>query len=218
MMAEPLPFFSPTGPLAGWELEAWYNDLQDIMCSEVETAGCFQVGGCEEQGGLIQVETLDNTSFQWTFETIDSPLSVEFSQEDVVALEAVVDKLPSDEILEFINPGTLVSTAPPESRADHFQGGASEPEPCYSSSPSQTLTEDEESSTSSCGTKRKRNSKARGGKIRVKERDQDNDRKVDYFIAENERLKVEIERLTVEVEKTRKDLIERMVTTRRPQL
>uniref|UniRef100_A0A8C5N3U2 DNA damage inducible transcript 3 n=1 Tax=Leptobrachium leishanense TaxID=445787 RepID=A0A8C5N3U2_9ANUR len=170
------------------------------------------------EGGLIQVETLDNTSFQWTFETIDSPLSVEFSQEDVVALEAVVDKLPSDEILEFINPGTLVSTAPPESRADHFQGGASEPEPCYSSSPSQTLTEDEESSTSSCGTKRKRNSKARGGKIRVKERDQDNDRKVDYFIAENERLKVEIERLTVEVEKTRKDLIERMVTTRRPQL
>ncbi|XP_063300844.1 DNA damage-inducible transcript 3 protein [Pelobates fuscus] len=214
MMAESLPCCGPMGTLAGWELEAWYEDLQDILCSEIKNADSFQAAGCEEQNGQMPVDA-SNDLYQWTFET-DCPLSVELSDEDVIALEAVVDQLPT-EVLEFISPVPLNDNiAPSESQeTENVQSAASEPEPCYSSSPSQIHTEDEESSTSLCGTKRKRSSKQRGGKVRVKEREQENDKKVSYLVAENERLKAEIERLSVEVEKTRKDLIERMVNLKR---
>ncbi|KAM8977545.1 DNA damage-inducible transcript 3 protein [Pelodytes ibericus] len=218
MMAESLPFFSTTSTLAGWELEAWYEDLEDILCSDTKNAGCFQAVKCDEQSEVVQAET--SNAYQWTLEPIGSPLSMEFSHEDAIALEAVVDQFPS-EVLELLNSGTLdsCSTSFVTQQTENVrQSGSSEPDHCYSSSPAPTLTEDEESSASSSGTKRKRTSQPHGGKVRVKEREHENEneKKAAYLEVENERLKGEIERLSMEVEKTRKALIERMVNLKKP--
>ncbi|XP_075055473.1 DNA damage-inducible transcript 3 protein [Mixophyes fleayi] len=213
MMAESLPFCSSSGPLSGKELEAWYEDLQDILCSETKTAGVLQSGS---DGQVVQVDTLDSSPYLWTLESLGSPIPVNFTDEEVVALEAAVEQLPS-ELLEFLSQGShndfdISSASEPvivqPSRALEVDSGCS-------SSPSQTHTEDEESSGSQSGTKRKRNAYPRGGKVRVKEKEQENENKVAHLVAENERLKGEIERLSLEVEKTRKDLIERMVNLKK---
>ncbi|XP_053313674.1 DNA damage-inducible transcript 3 protein [Spea bombifrons] len=211
MMAESLPYCGPAGTLAGWELEAWYKDLEDILCSDTQNADCFQTER-NKQNGFVQMDTTDDLTYFWTLEPMSSSLPVELSHEDVVALEADVDQLPS-EVLDFLSTGTPASCSASLDAVDAGtiqQTGTLEQE-CYSSSPTHTLTEDEESSAGSSGTKRKRRSQPRGGKVRVKERELENEKKVAHLVSENERLKGEIERLSIEVEKTRKDLIERMV-------
>lgn len=269
MMAESLPFSGSLGPLSGRELDAWYEDLQDILFSETKNAGLLQ-SATDKQG--MQVDGQDSSSYLWTVDAVQS-LPVSFTEEDVVALEAVVEQLPS-EVLEFLNQGSQtnfdISSASSEvlnvpydipSEAMELQYIPSEtvdvqhgilaevtdvqydlpsegttvqqdipstsPETIdvhddkvvevdsSCSSPSQTHTEDEESSGSQSGTKRKRSSQPRGGKVRAKEKEQENEKQVSYLMAENERLKGEIERLSVEVEKTRKALIERMVNLKK---
>lgn len=42
MMAESLPFSGSLGPLSGRELDAWYEDLQDILFSETKNVGLCQ--------------------------------------------------------------------------------------------------------------------------------------------------------------------------------
>ncbi|XP_073519412.1 DNA damage-inducible transcript 3 protein [Phyllobates terribilis] len=211
MMAESLPLCCSAGPLSGLELEAWYEDLQDILSSETKSPAALQL--VSEQ--VAEVETLDNSPYLWPLESIDSTLPVNFTDEEVVALETVVDQLPS-EVLGFLaqvshndfdNPSTSS-----ESVHNH-QDGVTEMDSGCSSCPSQTHTEDEDSSGSQCGTKRKRTTQPRGGKVRVKE--QENEQKVSHLVAENERLKGEIERLALEVERTRKSLIERMVNLKK---
>lgn len=165
----------------------------------------------------MQVEELDSSSYLWTLDSVNSSLPISFTEEDVVALEAVVEQFPS-EVLEFLNQGSQNNFDIPSSSSEVPEvqhDGAVEVDSSCSSPPSQTYTEDEESSGSQSGTKRKRNSQPRGGKVRVKEKEQENDKKVSYLMAENERLKGEIERLSLEVEKTRKSLIERMVNLKK---
>ncbi|CAI9597938.1 unnamed protein product [Staurois parvus] len=215
MMAESLPFSGSVGPLSGLELDAWYEDLQDILFSETKNTGVLQTDA-DKQG--MQVEELDSSSYLWTLDSVNSSLPVSFTEEDVIALEAVVDQFPS-EVLEFLNQGSQnnfdIPSASSEEVTDIQHNGAVEVDSSCSSPPSQTHTEDEESSGSQSGTKRKRNSQPRGGKVRTKEKEQENEKKVSYLMAENERLKGEIERLGLEVEKTRKSLIERMVTLKK---
>ncbi|KAM5180396.1 DNA damage-inducible transcript 3 protein [Mantella aurantiaca] len=214
MMAESLPFSGSMGPLSGLELDAWYDDLQDILFSETKNAGLLQTAA-DKQG--MRVEGLDNSSYLWTLDSSNSSLPVCFTEEDVVALEAVVEQLPS-EVLELLNQGSQNNFDIPSASAEatdvqHHE--AVEVDSSCSSPPSQTHTEDEESSGSQSGTKRKRSSQPRGGKVRAKEKEQENEKTVSYLMAENERLKGEIERLSLEVEKTRKDLIERMVNLKK---
>ncbi|KAG8585603.1 hypothetical protein GDO81_005088 [Engystomops pustulosus] len=211
MMAESMPFCGTAGPLSGLELEAWYEDLQDILSSETKNAASLQLVSDE------QVETLDSSPYLWTLESIDSTLPVNFTDEEVVALETVVDQLPS-EVLEFLTQGSQNDFDNPSTSSEspnNTQEAAVDLDSGCSSSPSQTHTEDEDSSGSQCGTKRKRNGQPRGGKVRMKEKDQENEKKVSHLVAENERLKAEIERLTMEVERTRKSLIERMVNMKK---
>ncbi|KAM4043971.1 DNA damage-inducible transcript 3 protein [Anomaloglossus baeobatrachus] len=212
MMAESLPFCS-AGPLSGLDLEAWYEDLQDILSSETKNPAALQL--VSEQ--VAEVETLDNSPYLWSLESIDSTLPVNFTDEEVVALETVVDQLPS-EVLGFLVQGSHNDFDDPSTSSESLhnqQDGAAEVDSGCSSSPSQTHTEDEDSSGSQCGTKRKRTSQPRGGKVRVKEKEQENEKKVSHLVSENERLKGEIERLTLEVERTRKSLIERMVNLKK---
>ncbi|KAM4698913.1 DNA damage-inducible transcript 3 protein [Discoglossus pictus] len=216
MMAESLPFCGTTGTLSGWELEAWYEDLQDILYSDSKSAGVFQSVTSDEQE-LVPVEALDNSPFIWALDSVSSSLPVDFTPEDALALEAVVGQLPSGD-LEFITLGLQNSDNVPSDSPeveDTLCCVAAEPDSCCSSSPTYTLTDDEESSASPSGSKRKRSSRPQGGKVRVKEREQENERKVSHLVAENERLKGEIDRLSLEVEKTRKALIDRMVNLKK---
>ncbi|XP_018425026.1 PREDICTED: DNA damage-inducible transcript 3 protein [Nanorana parkeri] len=215
MMAESLPFSGSVGPMSGLELDAWYEDLQDILFSETKNAGVLQTDA-DKQG--MQVEGLDSSRYLWTVDSVNSSLPVSFTEEDVVALEAIVEQLPS-EVLEFLNQGSQnnfdIPSASSEVTDVQHDGTVEVDSSCSSSPPSQTQTEDEESSGSQSGTKRKRSSQPRGGKVRAKEKEHENDKKVSYLMTENERLKGEIERLSLEVEKTRKALIERMVTLKK---
>lgn len=213
MMAESMPFCGTAAPLSGLELEAWYEDLEDILSSETKNTAALQLVSDEQ---AVQVGTLDSSTYLWTLEALDSPLPVNFTDEDVIALETVVDHLPS-EVLEFLAQGSLNDFDNPstsESTNDQ-QDGAVDVDSGCSSCPSQTHTEDEDSSGSQCGAKRKRNSQPRGGKVRMKEKEHENEKKVTHLVTENERLKGEIERLTLEVERTRKLLIERMVNLKK---
>ncbi|KAE8626669.1 hypothetical protein XENTR_v10006700 [Xenopus tropicalis] len=156
------------------------------------------------------METVDQSPYLWT---IESPLVMD--NEDTDALEAAVQQLPSA-VLELINSeiqdncklsGSPVSDDTPQSDV---------PELDYCSSSSvHTHTEDEESFASQPPSKRKRSSQSRGGKVRVKEKEEENEKKVSHLLAENERLKGEIERLSKEVEQTRKALIDRMVNLKK---
>ncbi|XP_073432925.1 DNA damage-inducible transcript 3 protein [Dendrobates tinctorius] len=212
MMAESLPFCSASH-LSGLDLEAWYEDLQDILFSETKNPAALEL--VSEQ--VAEVETLDNSPYLWPLESIDPTLPVNFTDEEVDALETVVDQLPS-EVLGFLAQASHNDFDNPSTSAEspqNHQDGVTEVDSGCSSCPSQTHTEDEDSSGSQCGTKRKRTTQPRGGKVRVKEKEQENERKVSHLVAENERLKGEIDRLTLEVEKTRKSLIERMVNLKK---
>ncbi|NP_001082635.1 DNA damage inducible transcript 3 L homeolog isoform X1 [Xenopus laevis] len=210
MMAESLPFCGPTGTLSGWELEAWYEDLQDILWADTKGAGNLLPVVSEQE--ILQLETVDHSPYIWSTE---SPLLVDINNEDSDALEAAVQQLPSA-ILELINSEIQDScnvSASPKSE-DTQQPEVPELDYCSSSSV-HTYTEDEEPCASQPTLKRKRSSPSRGGKVRVKEKEEENEKKVSHLLAENERLKGEIERLSKEVEQTRKALIDRMVNLKK---
>uniref|UniRef100_A0A674IWS9 DNA damage inducible transcript 3 n=1 Tax=Terrapene triunguis TaxID=2587831 RepID=A0A674IWS9_9SAUR len=157
MAAEPVPASLPS-----WELEAWYEDLQEVLSSDENGGTSLPPGGVE----------------QVSKGQLDASLTAE--------------------LLELLSgtPEELVGL--PESDSSQ-------------SSPAQTCTEDEEGAGPARGVKRKRSSQSQGqGKKRSGEKEQ-NERRVTELMAENERLKQEIERLSAEVEATRAALIERMV-------
>ncbi|KAG8453900.1 hypothetical protein GDO86_000503 [Hymenochirus boettgeri] len=219
MMAESLPFCNTMGPLSGWELEAWYEDLQDILWPEIKAAECLQSGSFEQE--LVQVETVEHSSYFWTEE---SPMPVDMGNEDVAfeisdqhlpVLENSVQHLSAD-VLELLNSEIRDScNVSSYSPVTDTQVGASELDSYSSSSSVHTHTEDEDPCTSRTASKRKRTSQSRGGKVRVKEKEQENEDQVTQLLLENERLKVEIDRLTNEVAQTRKELIERMVNLKK---
>uniref|UniRef100_H9GBU3 DNA damage-inducible transcript 3 protein n=1 Tax=Anolis carolinensis TaxID=28377 RepID=H9GBU3_ANOCA len=164
MMAESLPF--PVGnPVPTWDLESWYEDLQEVLSLDVSSRTDPPVGGQE-----WEEFSLDDTPLLWDLEAL----------------------------------GTLEPSGSPAA-------GACAPESDSSrSSPPQTGTDEEEVSTS---RKRKRSRQPQGGKRqRGREQEQQNEHRVAELMAQNERLREEIERLSAEVEATRAALIQRMVS------
>ncbi|XP_030052481.1 DNA damage-inducible transcript 3 protein [Microcaecilia unicolor] len=211
MTAESLPFSTCTpvpGALSGWELEAWYEDLQDILLSDVNN-GVGQEPLVLDQKECKHFDSLDCSSC-WTTDSLGDSFLVDVT---VKTSQSVSEEhFPTNE-LEFLSGESPVECQQSfVTSLDNADTSPLVPEADSGSScPSQTLTEDEESSRVSCGTKRKRNGQPQGGKLRVKEKEQENERKVLELMAENERLKNEIERLSAEVDSTRKALIDRMV-------
>ncbi|XP_044535870.1 DNA damage-inducible transcript 3 protein [Gracilinanus agilis] len=65
MAAEPLPF--SFGTLSSWELEAWYEDLQEVLSSE-ENGGAYVQPPETEQEELKTFTTLDPASLVWLAE------------------------------------------------------------------------------------------------------------------------------------------------------
>ncbi|XP_038235218.1 DNA damage-inducible transcript 3 protein isoform X2 [Dermochelys coriacea] len=184
MAAEPVPASLPS-----WELEAWYEDLQEVLSSDENGGTSLPPGGVEQD-----LATLDATVLLWG---LDFPAPLAEPTGDAPG-SCEVDASLTAELLELLS-GTAKELAElPESDSSQ-------------SSPAQTCTEDEEGAGPAHGRKRKRSSQPQGqGKKRRREKEQ-NERRVTELMAENERLKHEIEQLSVEVEATRAALIERMV-------
>nr|XP_033795141.1 DNA damage-inducible transcript 3 protein [Geotrypetes seraphini] len=212
MTAESLPFSTCTpapGALSGWELEAWYEDLQEILLSDVNS-GVGQEPLALEQRECKHFDSLDCSELCWPTDSLGDSFLVDatvktsqcVSEEQFPINEPEIQNGDSQVECQhsFVSSFDNTDTSPLVPEADSG-----------SSCPSQTLTEDEEPSRVTCGIKRKRNGQPQGGKLRLKDKEQENERKVLELMAENERLKSEIERLSAEVESTRKALIDRMV-------
>ncbi|XP_025031767.1 DNA damage-inducible transcript 3 protein isoform X2 [Python bivittatus] len=185
MMAESLPFSLGT-PVPTWELEAWYEDLQEVLSSDVSNRTDPSVGEQEQE-----FDGFDGAALLWNLETSNS---LELNG-DVVAGNYELEPDLAAELLEQLSeepPG------PAESDSSH-------------GSPTQTGTDDDEGMSTS--RKRRQSRQPHGGKRqRGREREQQNERKVAELTAHNEYLQQEIERLSAEVEATRAALIQRMVS------
>ncbi|XP_069509691.1 DNA damage-inducible transcript 3 protein [Ambystoma mexicanum] len=208
MTAESLPFSSCTpapGMLSSWELEAWYEDLQDVLLSDINGS---QTSGLQ-QNNLKIWDPLD-AAFFCNYDSTATCCTAEILGEPPQMLG--LNENFSDSLLEFLgkdnDPSFCNTSSASPAGEEQLVHVVQE-----SDSGSINHTEDEDSSPI-CGTKRKRSSQPRGGK-RLKEKEQEGDKKVSELVAENERLKGEIERLSAEVELTRKALIDRMVNLKK---
>ncbi|XP_070597029.1 DNA damage-inducible transcript 3 protein isoform X2 [Erythrolamprus reginae] len=184
MMAESLPFSLGT-PVPSWELEAWYQDLQEVLSSDVSNRTDPSGVGQEQE-----FDGFDGAALLWNLETSNS---LELNG-DIMSGNYDLEPDLAAELLEQLGqepPG------PAESDSSH-------------GSPTQTTDDDEGTSTS---RKRRQSGQPHGGKRqRGREREQQNERRVAELTAHNEHLQQEIKRLTAEVEATRAALIQRMVS------
>uniref|UniRef100_A0A8D0L5G2 DNA damage-inducible transcript 3 protein n=1 Tax=Sphenodon punctatus TaxID=8508 RepID=A0A8D0L5G2_SPHPU len=186
MAAQSLPFTMGT-PVPSWEIEAWYEDLQEVLYSD-ETRGMGPPVGGQEQEAL---EMFDGAALLWGSELL-GPM-----EQSIVDTSCELDFPP--ELLELLGEEPA---GPTESDSSH-------------SSPAQTGTEDEEG-TGVVGSKRKRSSQPQGSSKRhQRSREQENEQRVVELTAQNERLRQDIERLSAEVEATRAALIQRVVNLKR---
>ncbi|XP_015276847.1 PREDICTED: DNA damage-inducible transcript 3 protein isoform X2 [Gekko japonicus] len=184
MMAESLPFSTET-PVPSWDLEAWYEDLQEVLSSDVTNRTGPPVGGEE-----LEFIEADGSTLLWSLET-SNPLEPSGGE---AAGTCDLDPALTAELLELLGEEPL---GPAESDCSH-------------SSQAQTGTDEEEGVPPS--RKRKWSGQPQGGKRqRGREREQENERRVAELTAHNQRLQEEIEQLSAEVEATRAALIQRMV-------
>uniref|UniRef100_K7FE47 DNA damage inducible transcript 3 n=1 Tax=Pelodiscus sinensis TaxID=13735 RepID=K7FE47_PELSI len=158
MAAEPV-----SASLPSWELEAWYEDLQEVLSSDEHGGPGLPPGGVEQK----DLATLDATALLWG---LDPPGPLVEPTEDA----------PGSCELE-----SSLTAEPPDSSPRTPGGGKG------------------------------RGSSQPQGQGRKRSREEQSERRVTELLAENERLKQEIERLSVEVEATRAALIERMVNLRK---
>ncbi|XP_063149990.1 DNA damage-inducible transcript 3 protein [Candoia aspera] len=185
MMAESLSFSLGT-PVPPWELEDWYEDLQEVLSSDVSNRTDPFVGGQEQK----ELDGFDGAPLLWNLETSNS---LELNG-DVVAGNYELEPDLAAELLEHLG-----EEPPGPAESDSSRG-----------SPTETGTDDEEGMSAS--RKRRQSGQPHGGKRqRGREREQQNERRVAELTAHNKYLQQEIERLTAEVEATRAALIQRMV-------
>uniref|UniRef100_A0A8C2BYP2 DNA damage-inducible transcript 3 protein n=1 Tax=Cyprinus carpio TaxID=7962 RepID=A0A8C2BYP2_CYPCA len=231
------------GPLCGAELEAWYEDLQDILGSDAGGAKLTRAPPCSEKEPEF-LDVLESCSLTWLTEgqVWGDGVQRVTDEPPVVHSPARPDDRRGGESEHPSSGGDLL---PPEFFELLSEGGVGSVETMYHVShhapPSPSASEEEEPltvpDTSSCSSasrspsppistarpgKRKRGGDKAGapcspspGKKSRREREQENERKVQELTDQNERLKAEIERLGEEVQRTRRALIERLVNTRR---
>ncbi|XP_003790621.1 DNA damage-inducible transcript 3 protein [Otolemur garnettii] len=94
MAAESLPF--SFGTLSSWELEAWYEDLQEVLSSDENGVTYVSPPGNEEEESTKTFTTLDPASVAWLTEepgaaevtsTSQSPHSPDSSQSSLTQEE-----------------------------------------------------------------------------------------------------------------------------------
>ncbi|KAM8990658.1 LOW QUALITY PROTEIN: DNA damage-inducible transcript 3 protein [Ara ararauna] len=177
----------PAGAVPGWELEAWYQDLQELLAAEPAGApppwGPEQVrGGGGPRGGAGRRHP--------------GLLPALCPQ---AALCGAEDAALAAGLLELLGPesGAGPDPAPP--------GAAPGP-----GSPPQ-----EAAAAARRGVKRQRCGGAAASRERAKHRERASEQRVLELTAHNERLRAEIQRLSTEVQHTRAALIDRIVNLRR---
>ncbi|NWY48109.1 DDIT3 protein, partial [Sylvia atricapilla] len=187
MAAEGL--WGPGGP-PGWELEGWYQDLQEVLAAEppgaAPTWGAEQVsaGPAAPPGRGMRSVLHHRSRF---------PLS---PQAEPGPGAYGLDLALAEELLELLGPEGAAPVEPPSAAP----GG---------SDPARPGPAEEEEEEEVRGARRKR----RGGPGDPRERD--GERRVRELTAQNERLRAEIQRLSAEVQRTRAALIDRIVNLRK---
>ncbi|XP_005986255.1 DNA damage-inducible transcript 3 protein [Latimeria chalumnae] len=210
MTAEPLVYsYSPfSGTMSRLELETLYEDLQDILASDVDGGAGLKPLEPNQETELY--EALDTPSSSWTVDSgsastddVSSEVSQFSGLADLLSTE-LCDLLGDDEDVTRCQQSFTLPASEEES--------SSAPESCSNSpSSSDSHPEEQELGTRRWAAKRKRNDPWPGAKMSRKEKERHNESKVEELIAENERLKEVIKNLSAEVESTRKALIEKMV-------
>ncbi|MBN3287281.1 DDIT3 protein, partial [Polyodon spathula] len=230
MTAESMVFpLYPPGTLCGAELEAWYEDLQDILCSDTETFQCSALPECTQEEPDI-LDVLETCSLSWLTGgggdagTEVADLSVEVSKQ-----QSALDDLFLPEFYELLGvDGDDLQQQEPEPESSLTMSSSDEEPWAAESAPSSPFKPSHRpssgnelvSSVPSWGQKRKRsgaparNEESSCKKSR-KDKDLENEKKVTELREQNERLKKEIERLSEEVQRTRRALIDKLVNVKK---
>ncbi|XP_074785775.1 DNA damage-inducible transcript 3 protein [Athene noctua] len=180
MAAEGLPAGGP-----GWELEAWYQDLEEVLAA-AEPSGPSPPWGTE-QAELVSLWGTEGASGGPGGCELDTALAAEL-------LELLGPESPHGP--EPAGPASAASRSPPAQRGTEEE-------------------EDAEDSAVGRGVKRKRCSGSVASRELAKRREQANEQRVLELTAHNEQLREQIRRLSAEVEHTRAALIDRIVNLRR---
>ncbi|NWX67925.1 DDIT3 protein, partial [Alca torda] len=187
MAAEGLPAGTPAGTLPSWELEAWYQDLQEVLAA-AEPSGPSPPWGAEQVKGAASggPEGCE----------LDAALAAELLE--LLGPESTAGTQPAGP------PGSASSSSPlPQPGAEEDEAGAAGAE------------EDEAGAAVGRGVKRKRCGGPAASRELAKSRERANEQRVLELTAHNEQLREEIQRLSAEVERTRAALIDRIVNLRR---
>ncbi|KAK2101959.1 DNA damage-inducible transcript 3 protein [Saguinus oedipus] len=95
MAAESLPF--SFGTLSSWELEAWYEDLQEVLSSDENGGTCVSPPGNEEEESKT-FTTLDPASLTWlTSEEKPGPAEVTSTSQSPRSPDSSQSSLAQDE-------------------------------------------------------------------------------------------------------------------------
>jgi len=205
MAAEGLPAGGPPGALPGWELEAWYQDLQEVLAAA-------------EPGGPSPAWVAEPVSWGhgpgvggtrgWGL--LSSPLSLQAELAPLWGVEGAgaapggceLDAALAAELLELLGPDSAAGTHP---------AGPPGSAPSRSSPPRVGAAEDDATGR---GAKRKKRGSVAASRELAKRREVADEQRVLELTAHNEQLREEIRRLSAEVERTRAALIDRMVNLR----
>ncbi|XP_039602471.1 DNA damage-inducible transcript 3 protein [Polypterus senegalus] len=193
-MSSPSMASSPwPGEFGVAELDAWYEDLQDILCSDGGDWKCEQVQDpTQAEAGFL--DDLESCSLAWFSGVTESQLVAELS-----------DPSPPD-----VYEGADITELSDNREQDSSDSSLSDETDQQLALPEISVTP---------GVKRKRESSGGAGggnKKSRKEQDLENEKVMTELMEQNERLKVEIERLTEEVRRTREALIDKLVSSRAP--
>ncbi|XP_038609016.1 DNA damage-inducible transcript 3 protein [Tachyglossus aculeatus] len=194
MAAEPLPFPSPLGPLAGWELEAWYEDLQELLSSDEAGTRPAPPSGAE-QVERQPLTTVDVSPLAWAAAAAAEPGPSSSTNTDPGPSTARQDA-------QSTRAGRDDPSPPPAAAGEEGSPGWR-----WRQRQQQEEEEEKQQEPEGQGSRRRRRRwprrqrEAQGGPGTVA-----------WLLEENARLKREIEWLSAEVERARRALIARVVS------
>ncbi|XP_062497523.1 DNA damage-inducible transcript 3 protein isoform X1 [Pezoporus occidentalis] len=200
MAAEGLPAGDPAAAPSGWELEAWYQDLQEVLAAAEPSGapppwGPEQVRGGSGPGRGHGAEGRRHPALVPALGPQAALCGAEGAGPEPCALDAAL----AAELLELLGPesGAGPEPAPPGAAS----GRGSPPQ--------------EAAAAARRGVKRQLRGGTAASRERAKHRERASEQRVLELTAHNERLRAEIQRLSTEVQRTRAALIDRIVNLRR---
>lgn len=212
MAAEGLSAGGSTSALPGWELEAWYQDLEEVLAAaepsgpsppweseQVRSQQCPWLGG-NMAGGTCHLRLAFLLSQQAELVQLWATEGAGGGPEG-----CELDAALAADLLTLLEPVSTAGTEP----AGPLGSASSKTSP-----PQLGSEEDEAGATAGRGVKRKRCSGGVANRELAKRQERANEQRVLELMAHNEQLREEIRRLSAEVEHTRAALIERIVNLR----